>query len=190
MVRQVLPSVVLIRTASGLGSGVVLDDKGNIVTSAPINPGNSGGALVNTAGQVIGIPTAAASGPQGSQAQGIGFAIPANLARDIAGQLITSGHVTSTHRAAIGAQIANLTRADGTAAGPGIVSVTSGGPADRAGLRAGDVIQAVGQTRTPDAPALTGALAARDPGQTVPVTVDRGGQMVTVQVTLGELPGS
>jgi putative serine protease PepD len=297
VVSQVLPSVVLIRTASGLGSGVVLDDKGNIVTnahvagnatkfevqlsgdpqprearlvgsypasdlaviqvddraglvpasfgdsdrarvgdvvlavgnplglsgsvtegiisaagrvvtesasasspgtvlpdaiqtSAPINPGNSGGALVNTAGQVIGIPTAAASGPQGGQAQGIGFAIPANLARDIAGQLITSGHVTSTHRAAIGAQIANLTRADGTMAGPGIVSVTSGGPADRAGLRAGDVIRAVGQTRTPDAAALTGALAARDPGQAVPVTVDRGGQTVTVQVTLGELPGS
>ena len=297
VVRKVLPSVVLIRTASGLGSGVVLDDKGNIATnahvagnattfevqlsgdpqprearlvgsypasdlaviqvldraglvpasfgdsdkaqvgdvvlavgnplglsgsvtegiisaagrvvtepasasspgtvlpdaiqtSAPINPGNSGGALVNTAGQVIGIPTAAASGPQGSQAQGIGFAIPANLARDIAGQLITSGHVTSTHRAAIGAQVANLTRADGTTAGPGIVSVTSGGPADRAGLRAGDVIQAVGQTRTPDAAALTGALAARDPGQAVPVTVDRGGQTVTVQVTLGELPGS
>ena len=297
VVRQVLPSVVLIRTANGLGSGVVLDDKGNIVTnahvagnatkfevqlsgdpqprearlvgsypasdlaviqvddraglvpasfgdsdkarvgdvvlavgnplglsgsvtegiisaagrvvtepasasspgtvlpdaiqtSAPINPGNSGGALVNTAGQVIGIPTAAASGPQGSQAQGIGFAIPANLARDIAGQLSGSGHVTSTHRAAIGAQIANLTRADGTTAGPGIVSVTSGGPADRAGLRAGDVIQAVGQTPTPDATALTGALAARDPGQAVPVTVDRGGQTVTVQVTLGELPGS
>jgi putative serine protease PepD len=297
VVGRVLPSVVLIRTASGLGSGVVLDDKGNIVTnahvagtatkfevqlsgdpqprearlvgsypasdlavirvddraglvpasfgdsakarvgdvvlavgnplglsgsvtegiisaagrvvtepgsasspgtvlpdaiqtSAPINPGNSGGALVNTAGQVIGIPTAAASGPQGSQAQGIGFAIPANLARDIAGQLITSGHVTSTHRAAIGAQIANLTGADGTTAGPGIVSVTAGGPAARAGLRAGDVIQAVGQTRTPDAAALTGALAARDPGQAVPVTVDRGGQTVTVQVTLGELPGS
>ena len=297
VVGRVLPSVVLIRTASGLGSGVVLDDKGNIVTnahvagtatkfevqlsgdpqprearlvgsypasdlavirvddraglvpasfgdsdkarvgdvvlavgnplglsgsvtegiisaagrvvtepgsasspgtvlpdaiqtSAPINPGNSGGALVNTAGQVIGIPTAAASGPQGSQAQGIGFAIPANLARDIAGQLITSGHVTSTHRAAIGAQIANLTGAGGMTAGPGIGSVTAGGPADRAGLRAGDVIQAVGQTRTPDAAALTGALAARDPGQAVPVTVDRGGQTVTVQVTLGELPGS
>jgi S1-C subfamily serine protease len=52
------------------------------------------------------------------------------------------------------------------------------------------VISAVGQTRTPDAAALTGALATRDPGQTVPVTVDRGGQTVTTQVTLGELPGS
>jgi S1-C subfamily serine protease len=67
-----------------------------IQTSAPINPGNSGGALVNTSGEVIGIPTLAAASPQsGAQAQGIGFAIPANLARDIARQLITSGHVTS-----------------------------------------------------------------------------------------------
>jgi putative serine protease PepD len=296
VVRQVLPSVVLIRTASGLGSGVVLDDQGNIVTnahvtgnatsfqvqlagdpqprqarlvgsypagdlavirvddraglmpasfgdsgkaqvgdvvlavgnplglsgsvtegiisatgrvvaepasasspgtvlpdaiqtSAPINPGNSGGALVNTAGQVIGIPTAAAASAQGSQAQGIGFAIPANLARDIAGQLITSGHVTSTHRAAIGAQIANLTSPDGTPAGPGIVAVTPGGPADRAGLRVGDVIQAVGRARTPHATALAEALAAKDPGQTVTVAVNRGSQTLTMQVTLGELPG-
>jgi S1-C subfamily serine protease len=60
-----------------------------IQTSAPINPGNSGGALVNTAGEVIGIPTLAAASPQGgAQAQGIGFAIPSNLARDVAGQLV------------------------------------------------------------------------------------------------------
>ena len=169
-------------SGTGGSAGTVLPDV--IQTSAPINPGNSGGALVNTAGQVIGIPTAAAS-----SAQGIGFAIPANLARDIAGQLITSGHVTSTHRAAIGAQIANLIAADGSTAGPGIAAITSGGPADRAGLRIGDVIRAVGQVRTPDAAALTGALAAQEPGHTVPVTVDRGGQTLTVQVTLGELPG-
>ena len=179
---------VVTEPASASSPGTVLPDA--IQTSAPINPGNSGGALVNTAGQVIGIPTAAASGPQGSQAQGIGFAIPANLARDIAGQLVTSGHVTSTHRAAIGAHIANLTGADGATAGPGIVSVTSGGPADRAGLRAGDVIRAVDQTRTPDAAALTGALAGHDPGQTVQVTVERSGQTVTAKVTLGELAGS
>ena len=171
---------VVTEPASAGSPGTVLPDA--IQTSAPINPGNSGGALVNTAGQVVGIPTAAAS-----SAQGIGFAIPANLARDIAGQLITSGHVTSTHRAAIGAQIANLTRADGTTAGPGIASVTSGGPADRAGLRAGDVIKAVDQTRIPDAAALAGALATHEPGQTVTVTVERAGQPVTVPVTLGEL---
>src|SRR5215813_13442666 len=239
VVREVLPSVVLIRTTSGLGSGVVLDTEGNIVTnahvagdatsfeiqvagqaepraaklvgtyppddlaviraddpsglrparfgdssraqagdvvlaignplglsgsvtegiisatgravtepatpgspaatlpdaiqtSAPINPGNSGGALVNAAGEVIGIPTLAAASPQGgAQAQGIGFAIPSNTARDIAGQIIRSGHVTS----------------------------------------------------------LTRALATADPGQAVTATMTRGTQTPTVKIILGELPG-
>ena len=180
-------SRVVTEPASAGSSGTVLP--GAIQTSAPINPGNSGGALVSTSGQVIGIPTAAATGAQGSQAQGIGFAIPANLARDIAGQLITSGHVTRTHRAAIGAQITSITGADGSPAGAGIAAVTPGGPADRAGLRAGDVITSLGQAPIPEATALTEALAAREPGQTVAVTVDRGGQTLTRQLELGELPG-
>src|SRR3984957_5911219 len=113
-----------------------------IQTSAPINPGNSGGALVTAAGAVIGIPTLTAAGSQGNQVQGIGFAIPSNLARDIAKQLITDGKVTNSHRAAIGAQVGTVTGADGTPAGTGIVAVTGGGPADRAGLREGDVIEA------------------------------------------------
>jgi len=100
----------------------------SIQTSAPINPGNSGGALVNTSGEVIGIPTLAAASPQsGDQAQGIGFAIPANLARDIAKHLIASGHVTNSDRAAIGARVATVAGADGAPAGVGIVAVTPGG---------------------------------------------------------------
>src|SRR5580704_10793574 len=180
-------SRVVTEPASASSSGTVLPDA--IQTSAPINPGNSGGALVNTSGQVIGIPTAAATGAQGSQAQGIGFAIPANLVRDIVGQLVTSGHVTSTHRAAIGAQITSITGVNGSPAGAGIVAVIPGGPADRAGLRAGDVIMSLGQDPIPDAAALTEALATRDPGQTVAVTVDRGGQTITRQLELAELPG-
>src|ERR1700743_3790720 len=113
--------------------GATLPDA--IQTSAPINPGNSGGALVTTAGEVIGIPTLTAAGSQGNQVQGIGFAIPSNLARDIAHQLIDSGKVTNSHRAAIGAQVGTVTGQDGGPAGTGIVAVTSGGPADRAGLR-------------------------------------------------------
>ena len=90
---------------------------GAIQTSAPINPGNSGGALVSTSGQVIGIPTLAAASPQGgAQAQGIGFAIPSNLARDIATQIIDSGHVTNSHRAALGAEVATVLSADGASA--------------------------------------------------------------------------
>ncbi len=168
--------------------GTVLPDA--IQTSAPINPGNSGGALVNTAGQVIGIPTLAAGAQDGGQAQGIGFAIPANLARDIARQLIESGQVTSTHRAAIGAQAGTVSGADGAAAGVGIVTVTKGGPADRAGLRAGDVISAVAGTDTPDTTALAEVLAGQQPGQVVSVSLTRGGAERTVQLTLGELPGA
>jgi S1-C subfamily serine protease len=167
--------------------GTTLPDA--IQTSAPINPGNSGGALVNTTGDVIGIPTLAAASPQsGAQAQGIGFAIPANTVRDIAGQLIKSGDVTHTRRAAIGAQIATITTPDGSPGGAAIVTVTHGGPADRAGLRPGDVIISIGGAPTPDATALAGALAAKEPGDAVKVTASRGSQTVTVQVTLGELP--
>ena len=162
-----------------------------IQTSAPINPGNSGGALVNTSGEVIGIPTLAAASPQGdAQAQGIGFAIPANLARDIARQLITSGHVTNSHRAALGAQVATVTGADGAPAGAGVVAVTPGGPADQARIRPGDVIRSLGREPTPDAESLTRALAGARPGQTVTLTVARGDQTLTAGVRLGELPGS
>jgi len=164
---------------------------GAIQTSAPINPGNSGGALVSASGQVVGIPTLAAGSPQGGgQAQGIGFAIPSNLARDIATQIIDTGHVTNSHRAAIGAEVATVLGPDGTAGGVGVVAVTSGGGAERAGLRAGDVITAVGGAQIPDTTALTQALAAAKPGDKVTVTVTRDGQDHNVQVTLGELPGS
>ena len=164
---------------------------GAIQTSAPINPGNSGGALVSTSGQVVGIPTLAAGSPQGGgQAQGIGFAIPSNLARDIATQIIDTGHVTSSHRAALGAQVATVLGADGATGGVGVVAVTSGGGAERAGLRPGDVIKSVGGVQTPETTALTQALAAAEPGDKVSVTISRDGQDRDVRVTLGELPGS
>ena len=160
-----------------------------IQTSAPINPGNSGGALVTTAGEVIGIPTLTAAGAQGSQVQGIGFAIPSNLARDIAKQLIDSGTVTNSHRAAIGAQVGTVTGQDGAPAGTGVVAVTSGGPADHAGLRPGDVIKAAGGTPTPDTQALAGVLAAADPGDQVTLSVTRGAQDLDREADAGRAPG-
>jgi S1-C subfamily serine protease len=180
---------VVTEPASAERPGATLPDA--IQTSAPINPGNSGGALVTTAGEVIGIPTLTAAGSQdGAQVQGIGFAIPANLARDIAGQIITSGHVTNSHRAAIGAEVSTVTGQDGVSAGTGIVTVTSDGPADRAGLRPGDIIRAAGGTPTPDAQALAGVLAAARPGDQVTFSVARGTQELSVPVTLGELPAA
>jgi S1-C subfamily serine protease len=146
---------------------------------------------VTTAGDVIGIPTLTAAGSQdGSQVQGIGFAIPSNLARDIATQIITSGTVTNSHRAAIGAEVGTVTGQDGTPAGAGIVDVTSGGPADKAGLRPGDVIRAAGGTPTPDPQALASALAAAHPGDEITLSVVREAQNLTVKVTLGQLPAS
>src|SRR3984885_11312790 len=180
---------VVAEPASDGKPGATLPDA--IQASAPINPGNSGGALVTTAGEVIGIPTLTAAGSQGSaQVQGIGFAIPSNLARDIAHQLITAGSVTNSPRAAIGAQVGTVTGEDGTPAGTGIVAVTSGGPAGQAGLRAGDIIRAAGGTPTPDTQALAGALAAAHPGGQLTLSVVRGAQALTVKLTLGELPGS
>jgi S1-C subfamily serine protease len=179
---------VVAEPASDGKPGATLPDA--IQTSAPINPGNSGGALVTTAGEVIGIPTLTAAGAQGgAQVQGIGFAIPSNLARDIAHQLITAGSVTNSHRAAIGAQVGTVTGTDGTPAGTGVVAVTSGGPADHAGLRPGDVIEAADGTPTPDTQALAGALAAAHPGDQITLSVTRGDQQTDVKLTLGQLPG-
>jgi putative serine protease PepD len=158
-----------------------------IQTSAAINPGNSGGALVNLQGQVIGISTLAATDPQldGSAAPGIGFAIPSNTVRDIATQLISQGKVTNSHRAWLGVGVAAT-----TSGGLLVTRVQAGGPATKAGIRAGELITAVNGTATPDPATLADVLAGLDPGRTVTVAVaGPGGAKRTVQVTLGQSPG-
>lgn len=159
---------------------------GVIQTSAPINPGNSGGALVNLVGQVIGIPTLTATDPQiGGAAPGIGFAIPSNMARDIASQLIQFGHVVNSHRAYLGIE-------SGDTGGSGVFvnNVVSGGPADRAGIRAGDLILSINGQDTPDTSTLTTVLANLKPGDTVSVKIEHeDGSQATVRVTLSQFPG-
>ena len=169
-------------------SGATLPDV--IQTSAPINPGNSGGALVGLDARVAGIPTLAALDQEqgGSAAPGLGFAIPSNIVTDIAGQLVRFGKVVDSHRAAIGAQVITVASASGESIGVGVAGVAPGGPADRAGLREGDVITAVNRTPTPDAESLSTVLAGLKPGQQVPVAVTApDGTKRTVTVTLGEL---
>jgi putative serine protease PepD len=158
-----------------------------IQTSADINPGNSGGALVDLDGEVIGIPTLAAQDPQaGGTAPGIGFAIPSNVAKDIAAQLIQGGRVTNSHRAYIGVQVASLPNGQGVS----IYSVVPGGPADRSGLKAGDFITAVEDRPVPDQLALASVLSSLQPGQSVNVHVTRpDGSEISLRVILGELPG-
>ena len=164
-----------------------------IQTSAAINPGNSGGALADLADQVVGIPTLAATDQQlgGAAAPGIGFAIPSNIVTDVAGQLIKTGHVTNSHRAALGVRVQTVTGPDGQPAGAGIAAVSPGGPAAKAGLQPGDVITAVNGTATPDTETLAAVLAGLQPGQQASLSVTKAdGSTATVTVTLGQLPGS
>jgi putative serine protease PepD len=165
--------------------GATLPDM--LQTSAPINPGNSGGALVDLDGQVLGIPTLAANGPQGGAAPGIGFAIPANQVRRLADQLVRDGKVTDSGRAALGVQVTTVVGRDGKPQGVGVVAVTPGGPADTAGLRPGDVIVKIDDQETPTVQALGTVLADLEPGRSVSVTVVRGGAQEELKVTLGEL---
>ena len=159
---------------------------GAIQTSAAINPGNSGGALVNIGGNVIGIPTLAASDPQlGGAASGIGFAIPSNTVTSIASQIIKSGHVTDSGRSYIGISIGD------TGNGVYVASVKPGTPGAKAGLVVGDVIVAVNGTATPTSNDLGTVLANYKPGQTVTLTiVHQNGSKSSVKVALGQYPGT
>jgi putative serine protease PepD len=175
------------RTVSeGQGSSAVLISA--IQTSAAINPGNSGGALVNLAGQVIGIPTLAATSPQlGGAAAGIGFAIPSDTVTSIAGQLITTGKVANSGRASLGITAQTVADAAGQPAGVGVVATTAGGGAARAGIRAGDIITALDSQPTASLAALQSVLAAHKPGDRVQARLSRDGTAATVTVTLGSL---
>jgi len=166
------------------GNGVVLPEV--VQTSAAINPGNSGGALVDLDGQVVGIPTLGVSDPElGGAANGIGFAIASSTVVDIANQLIQNGRVTDSHRAYLGVRIGDVT------GGVYVASVVAGGPADRAGVKAGDVISQIAGQATPDTATLAQVLASLSPGQTVAVQLTHAdGSTATVQLTLGTLPTS
>ncbi len=166
-------------------NGVALPNA--IQTSAPINPGNSGGALVDLAGNVVGIPTLAATDPQlGGAATGIGFAIPSNIVTDIANQLIANGKVVNSHRAYLG-----VTTVDAIGApGPIVYAVAKGGPSAGTAIARGEAIVSVDGTATPDSATLAEVLANLSPGQAVKVVVEsQAGATTTVTVTLGQLPG-
>jgi putative serine protease PepD len=158
-----------------------------IQTSAAINPGNSGGALVDIQGRVIGIPTLAAIDPElGGSAPGIGFAIPSQLVKDIAGQIVAHGKVVNSHRAFLGIRVGD-TNGNGVIVG----AVTPGGAAARAGMRVGEAILSVDGMPTPNVDALSAVLARLKPGLKVPVVVEhQDGRKTTLHATLGTYPGS
>ena len=182
------------RTVAEKGPATFIPDM--IQTSAPINPGNSGGALVDLQGRLVGIPTLAATDPRlGTAAQGIGFAIPSNRVTFIVKQIIKDGKVTHSGRPYLGVrglqEVTPFVAAQyGLAVQNGMLigGVEPQGPADRAGLRAGDVIVRLDGRPTRSEAAFGDVLARLKPGERVAVTVVGQGGERTVTVTLGELP--
>jgi S1-C subfamily serine protease len=150
-----------------------------VQTDAPINPGNSGGALVNGAGEVIGINTAIAS--LGGGSVGLGFAIPVDTVRDISEQLISQGRAV---HASLGVNARSVT--DGTRDGALVVNVEPGSAAAEAGIREQDVVIAVDGEPVGSSEELVVAIDAHDPGETVGLELVRGGSSTTVQATLDE----
>ena len=174
--------------ATGPGDGSFEDF---IQTDAPINQGNSGGALVNTAGQLVGINSQILS-PSGGNI-GIGFAIPSRMAETVMTQLVNDGEV---RRGQLGVTVQGVTSDIAESLGLKDVkgalvsSVAKGSPAERAGVERGDVIVSLDGQSVNDGNALRNRIASTKPGATVALGLLRDGQEKTVRVTLGELPSA
>lgn len=172
--------------AAGDGSGGNVSVLDAIQTDAAINPGNSGGALVNMNGELIGVNSAIASMGGGDAAGGqsgsigLGFAIPADQAKRIADELISTG--TASH-GSLGVQL----NKDTSNGGATIAQVVDGGPAATAGLPGSSVITKIDDQVIDGPEALVAAVRSRAPGDTVSVTyLDASGASQTTQVTLGK----
>jgi len=178
-----------VRTGTSRDSQAVIDA---IQTDTAINPGNSGGPLLDADGDVIGINSAIATVSAGGDTSelpgatqsgniGVGFAIPSNTAKDVADQLIDNGSASHTQ---LGVEGSDYSDAD--VAGAQIQSVVSGGPAEQAGLRAGDVIVELDGRAIEGVDTLVVAVRDHAAGDEVPITYVRGGQERTATVTLVE----
>ncbi|MFD9430663.1 S1C family serine protease [Streptomyces sp. NPDC060002] len=183
--------------ASSDGTSSAASYMSALQTDASINPGNSGGPLLDASGNVIGINSAiqsTGSGGLGGTTQsgsiGLGFAIPINQARYVAQQLIKTGEPVY---AKIGASVSLADSTEGakitdTAEG-GASAVESGGPADQAGLKPGDVIVKLDDMVIDSGPTLIGEIWTHQPGDKVTITYERGGKSHTVDLTLGSRKG-
>ena len=158
-----------------------------IQTDAAINPGNSGGALVDVAGNLVGINTLIFSRSGGYQ--GIGFAIPVSLAKSVLEQIIETGSVTrgwfGVDVADISSDLAESLGLKGTR-GAIVGAIERGSPAEKAGLRLGDIITTINGRTIPDTSTALNSIAEVPPGKSVPVKVIRRNQEVTLDVLVGK----
>jgi putative serine protease PepD len=162
-----------------------------IQTDAAINPGNSGGALIDLAGQVVGInsaiKTAGGSGQSEGGNIGLGFAIPIDQAKPIIDELVAKGKAT---HARLGVTVGDAQTSDGLSNGARLGEVTSGGAADKSGLQAGDVVTAVDGKAIASGDALVAAVRSHRPGDQVKLTITRGGKSQSITATLGSDNGN
>ena len=159
-----------------------------IQTDAAINRGNSGGALIDTRGDLVGINTAILSGEGGGN-QGIGFAIPANMAKSVMDQIMKGGKVTRGFLGIVPQEVTPEMAKDldaPNARGVAITSVEPNSPAAKAGLKVGDIITAVNGNPADDVNSFRLQVAGFAPKTTINLKVERNGQALTVPVTLGE----
>jgi putative serine protease PepD len=170
---------------SGLGreiqspNGFSIDEV--IQTDAAINPGNSGGPLVDGRGRVVGVNSQIATAGAGGGNVGVGFAVPANTAREVVPRLARGQTIERPYL--------GLTTAAGSA-GAEVQEVTAGGPAQRAGLRPGDVVVSVDGEAVSEPGDITDALAGDEPGDSVEVEVERDGSREQFDITLGSRPAN
>lgn len=159
-----------------------------IQTDAAINPGNSGGPLVDMSGNVIGINSAINTGGSGNGSVGLGFAIPINLVRSVSTQILEGKTV---EHAQIGVTVSPATADDKiTAIGAEIRDVNAGGPGDEAGLKAGDIVTQVDGNPIASSEGLVATVRGYQPGDTVTLTVLRGGKQREIKVELGSDEGA
>jgi len=177
-------------SAVGRGGMGIVDYENFIQTDAAINMGNSGGALVDIKGELLGINTAIFSRSGGNQ--GVGFAIPDNLARDVMQSLREKGRVV---RGYIGASVQTLTpelaeamKLKGQPTGALVGEVAPKTPSEKAGMKTGDVIAAVNEKKISDARELRLLIGSMAPGSKAHVQVNREGQTKMVDIQLAEMP--
>ena len=168
------------RNASKLG---ITDKRLDLIqTDAAINPGNSGGPLLNADGEVVGINTLVRSGP----GAGLGFAIPINRARGIVNQLVATGRATHP-MIGVGLDEVRPGSGSGVSQGAVVVSVQPNGPADRGGLRTGDVIVSAQGAAVRDPSQVINAVERAGVGGTLNLTVNRQGAMVNLRLIPGDM---
>lgn len=184
-----LEASISMGVVSAIGRGSLrITDLGNFIqTDAAINPGNSGGPLLNSEGEVIGINTAIYSKSGGYN--GIGFAIPANMARDVANQLIDTGKVDRGYLGVLLSEmdpdLAKEMKVPSSYKGALVRSIEPGTPADKGGLEAGDVVVTVGDQKVENVQHLRNVIGLQRPGASVKLGIIRNGSLKTLNVRLG-----